>query len=225
MHPHPPTPDADDRASKGLLAEGDLRNRVRRRTLIMGIAMFVALTCLGAYFLLVSTTARIAGLSLRDSWLGLAAVLPMFVVFLTPLLVGERIGLRYAIRCPRCDADLQRRTRKLLATRLCPACEEHIVAGPTTKPSRYHNNELVKQRRFLHRWLWIWPACSLLALLIMHGLPSSAWPVGVEAALIPPLIGFTAGGYSWLRTGDSRYRGPAIYSLLLGVALAWSVFA
>ena len=77
-----------------------------------------------------------------------------------------------------------------------------------------------KPPRFLHYWLWLWPGLSLLCFSWAYFDPS-AFRKCPQVYWVYALIGFTAAGWSWLRTFDFRYLPPALISATLFGVGAW----
>jgi hypothetical protein len=207
-----------------VLTEGHIREmeRGRRRVLApaLAAATLLVFAIIGAFaYFRESLTARAGEVA------HLALPLAAIGAFLFICMLAERRARRFALHCPECAADISASTPRLLATRRCPACEERVVEGGAARSSAvYERYQSIRSRIFLGNWLWLWPGMGLIAIawadndpLAFQRCPQAVWAF--------PLIGATAGGWSWIRTRDGRYVPPTLTSLAvlcLGTWMYWT---
>lgn len=215
-----------------MLTDSQIHETMRRRRLVLLPALgaatafvFLWLGCL-SYFREPLTSQAVERFGAGAGELLHPALIFLAIgVFLATGMMAERRARRFAVACPACGADVTVQTERLLVTRHCPECDARIVAGGRVRsPAAYDRYVARRSRRFLGKWLWLWPAMGLLAAAWADNDPL-AFQCCPQAAWVFPLIGATAGGWTWLRTRDARYLPPTLASLAvlgLGAWMYWT---
>jgi hypothetical protein len=206
-----------------MLSEEQIRKTLRRRAWVLLPSAGGASVAVCVYFFVVG---RFLDPEDRGGLLAIVLILPVFPIFLAPLLITERFATRFRIACPNCGGDLRGRTQLLLATRCCPLCDSHVIEGRPRSKAAYRRSCGIRNRAFLKYWLWAWPAMGFAG-LAWTWFDHSAFEDCLHFLWVVPLIGFVAAGWSWLRTHDRRYWPQTAASLaicLVGAAVYWRGF-
>ncbi|MCD0460258.1 hypothetical protein [Roseiconus lacunae] len=135
--------------------------------------------------------------------------------FLAGLVWADYRSRRFAVRCPRCDADLSISVTKLIATTRCWHCQTKVVEDRRPHSLDVYRRGLrISQRRWLVYWFWIWPVLGAAESLYAFLDPRAT--VDFQPILIlPGLIGTSAAGWAFVRTRDHRYLHALIASALM----------
>ena len=214
-----------------MLSTASINDLAKKRAWILApsatvgvVAMFAYLAIVGYWRDSMVELARKHAGETSPSPLPLVLIFPSLGFFLAPLVWGERRIKRYAFICPKCNTDLSRFSRRVVATRCCCFCGQQIVQG-----RRVHRLEAFKrltrieQRRFLVYWFWAWPILGLL-LLGYHRVDPTGMENCRQMLFMPGLIGTVATGWAFARTMDRRYITQLFASaivLCLGVDALW----
>lgn len=214
-----------------MLTEREVRETAARRvwavapTMIGAVgAMFLYLAGMGHFGEALTSVAvdRLGGAAGEVAQI--AMIVPAFGIFLLPTLLSAKYAERFKTVCPSCQTDVSRGTRRVLATRHCPACGERVLDG-----GRAHSDAVFQRaqargsRGFLRHWLWAWPALGALA-ITWHWFDPSAFQRCAQQLWIAPLIGTATAGWTWLRTRDPQCIPQLLASggmLGIGAAVFW----
>lgn len=136
-----------------------------------------------------------------------------FPVFLAPILIGNRKAQRIKTLCPTCHQELNNKLRRLLRTRLCPSCNEHIVEGyPRSEKALARHRQHIQylQARNIHWALWF-----LLLPPVVSVVADAFNPKAVNPAIAFSCLMLLASTYLWIRTRNHRCAVPLLVSLIL----------
>ena len=121
-------------------------------------------------------------------------IFPAIPIFILPTCLAAHYAQRFKTLCPSCHRDISCQTKRVLATRRCPACSERILAGGQAHSAAvYSRYQALQSRRFLKHWFWAWPALGGLVIawqLFDH----SAFLRCPQCLWISPLVGTTTAG-------------------------------
>lgn len=214
-----------------MFTEWQIQDLAKRRNRILIPAMFGGVVATLAYFVVIlflrhGLVAILDQRNVEDAAdvAMLILILPSFAFFIVPCVLAERYVKRFAIVCPFCSEDITRYTAEIIATRSCRSCEQRIVSdGRQRRSAVFKRYRRIQSRTFLKYWLWAWPALAAFC-LVTHWFDPSSLQRCPHVLFVPALIGTVAGGWSWIRTFDTRYTMQFTASMVLfviGASIFW----
>ncbi len=155
-------------------------------------------------------------------------VLMLLVIplFLTPILIAERLARKHSLICPNCNADLNLLVPRVLKTRCCSKCGSPIVEGGRVRQSNVYDRwRMLRARHFLVYWFWIWPIVGTICILSIWTMPST-FQNFLQMPMLFGLIGTSSTGWALIRTRDKRYLLSFLAStvlLAIGLKYFWEM--